>query len=130
VAARQKDPTEAMRLKASQYPGVDKGTSCTQSSFKTGGKAFLYCGPQGGRYKAMFKLDKSKAEAAKLAEKSPDDYQVSSAAWVTARFSADKPMPVKRWSRWLDESCALSQAPPKKKAARKKAATKKAVRRK
>ncbi|MEO0996306.1 MAG: hypothetical protein AAFX58_02200 [Pseudomonadota bacterium] len=50
------DPTEAMRQRASRYPGVDEGTSCTQSSFKTGGKAFLFVGEQGGRYKAMFKL--------------------------------------------------------------------------
>lgn len=126
VAARKKDPTEAMRLAASEYPGVDKGTACTQSSFKTGGKAFLFCGPQGGRYKAMFKLDKSKAAAAKLAEKAPDDYQVGSSAWVTARFSAEQPMLVKRWKKWLDESYALSQAPAKKRPVKKKAAKKKA----
>ena len=33
------DPTEAIRLRASDYPDVDEGTSCTQSSFKAGGKA-------------------------------------------------------------------------------------------
>ena len=129
MAARAKDPTEAMRLKASQYPGVDKGTSCTQASFKAGGKAFLYCGPQGGRYKAMFKLEKSKAEAIKLAEASPDDYQAGSTAWVTARFSADKPMPVRRWKKWLDESYALTQVPAKK-GAKKRPAKKKAVKKK
>ena len=130
MAARPKDPTEAMRLKASQYPGVDKGTSCTQASFKAGGKAFLYCGPQGGRYKAMFKLEKSKAEANKLAEASPDDYQAGSTAWVTARFSAAKPMPVRRWKKWLDESYALTQAPAKKKSAKKRSAKKKATKKK
>ena len=52
-----KDPTEPIRLKASQYPDVDEGTACTQSSFKTGGKSFLFIGEQGGRYKAMFKLN-------------------------------------------------------------------------
>ena len=129
MAARSKDPTEAMRLKASQYPGVDKGTSCTQSSFKTGGKAFLYCGPQGGRYKAMFKLERSKAEAGKLAEEHPDDYQVGSTAWVTVRFSPDKPMPATRWKKWLDESYALTQSPAKRKGAKKKASKKAAAKR-
>ena len=38
------DPTEPIRLKASRYPAVDEGTACTQSSFKTGKKAFLLCG--------------------------------------------------------------------------------------
>ncbi len=103
------DPTEAIRLKASQYPNVDEGTACTQSSFKTGGKAFLFIGEQGGRYKAMFKLKHSKAEAFALAEKAPDDYQVGDGVWVTARFSSDAPMPDDLWQRWLDESYELSQ---------------------
>ena len=104
-----KDPTEPIRLKASQYPNVDEGTSCTQSSFKTGGTAFLFIGEQGGRYKAMFKLKESKAEAAQLAEKRPDDFQVGSGIWVTARFSSEKPLPKMLWQKWLDESYALSQ---------------------
>ena len=29
MAASKKDPTDAIRLKASRYPGVDKGTSCS-----------------------------------------------------------------------------------------------------
>ena len=102
------DPTAVIRLKASQYPGVDEGTSCTQSSFKSNGKAFLYIGEQGGRFKAMFKLSSSMKEAEKLAKQEPDDYQVGSTAWVTARFSAEKPMPKKRWEKWLDESYGLS----------------------
>ena len=103
------DPTEAIRIKASEYPNVDEGTSCTQSSFKTGGKAFLFIGEQGGRYKAMFKLKDSKARAAELAKEFPEDYQVGSGVWVTARFSSDKPMPTRLWKKWLDESYALSQ---------------------
>ena len=124
------DPTEPIRLKASQYPGVDEGTACTQSAFKAGNQAFLYCGPQGGRFKAMFKLEKSKAEAAKLAAKEPDRFDVGKTAWVTARFSAEKPMPKRLWSKWLDESYALAIAGnpatggTKKKAAKKKKAKK------
>ena len=117
MAARGKDPTEPMRVKASRYPGVDEGTACTQSSFKAARKAFLFVGMQGGRYKAMFKLDKSRAEAARLAAKDPDRYQVGSGPWVTARFTAEEPMPKKTRETWLDESYGLSVggAAPKKK---------------
>lgn len=102
------DPTEPIRLKASAYPGVDEGTACTQSSFKANKKAFLFIGEQGGRYKAMFKLDKSMPAAQKLAAKHPEDYQAGKTGWVTARFSAEKPMPKTRWSKWLDESYGLA----------------------
>ncbi|MEL7447835.1 MAG: MmcQ/YjbR family DNA-binding protein [Pseudomonadota bacterium] len=103
-----KDPTEAMRKRASEYKKVDKGTSCTQTSFKTGGKAFLFIGEQGGRYKAMFKLGDSRPEAIRLAKAEPDNFQVGSGVWVTARFSHDAPMPRKLWQKWLDESYELS----------------------
>lgn len=65
------DPTEDMRMKASLYPDVDEGTACTQLSFKANKKGFLYCGEQGGRWKAMFKLSESMPEAVALAEASP-----------------------------------------------------------
>ena len=110
MKAKKKDPTESIRLKASRYPAVDEGTACTQSSFKTGKRAFLFIGMQGGRYKAMFKLQKSMSEAIKLAEKEPDRFEVGSTAWVTARFTADKPIPKKLWEKWLDESYELSIA--------------------
>lgn len=107
----RKDPTDAMRLKASRYPGVAEGTSCTQSSFKVGKKSFLFVGMQGGRYKAMFKLQKSMPEATKLARSEPDCYEVGSTGWVTARFTAEKPMPKRLWEKWLDESFTLSAGP-------------------
>ena len=110
MAASKKDPTDPIRLKASRYPGVDQGTACTQSSFKTGKKAFLYIGMQGGRYKAMFKLHDSIPEATELAEHNPDLYQVGSFGWVTARFTSEDPIPKKLWEKWLDESYELSLA--------------------
>ncbi|MEM7453210.1 MAG: MmcQ/YjbR family DNA-binding protein [Planctomycetota bacterium] len=125
-----KDPTEAMRLRASQYPEVDEGTACTQSSFKAGKKAFLFIGEQGGRYKAMFKLDSSMKEAAGLAESDPEDYQVGNTAWVTARFCSDNPMPARRWKKWLDESYRLSIGGAKKKTASGKMGTKKNTKKK
>ena len=136
MSTSPKDPTAAMRLKASRYPGVDEGTACTQSSFKTGKKAFLFVGMQGGRHKAMFKLDKSIPEATRMAKGDPDLYQVGSSAWVTARFRPEKPLPKKIWERWLDESYQLSagggarKTSVRKKAAKKKAAKKKAAPRK
>ena len=137
MAASKKDPTEPIRMKASQYPEVDKGTACTQSSFKAGKQAFLFIGPQGGRFKAMFKLDKSRPEAIKLAEKDPDRFNVGSSVWITARFSAEEPMPKKLWEKWLDESYQLSlasttkkKAAAKKKTAKKKTSAKKVVKKK
>ncbi len=100
------DPTEPIRMRASEYPEVDEGTACTQNSFKAAKKAFLYIGPQGGRYKAMFKLTDSLNEAEALAEEAPKNYEVGKNGWVTARFSAEEPMPEALWQKWLDESYA------------------------
>ena len=105
----QNDPTEPIRLKASRYPEVDEGTACTQSAFKARKKAFLYIGPQGGRYKAMFKLQESMPEAVELAQKVPNCYEVGSSGWVTARFTAEEPIPKQLWEKWLDESYDLSR---------------------
>lgn len=127
---RAKDPTEPIRLKAGQYAGVDKGAACTQSSFKVGGKAFLFVGEQGGRSKVMLKLDASMAEARKLAKQAPDDYQVGTTGWVTARFDATRPMPKRLWERWLEESYAMSAGGAKKKVTKKKTASKKKTTRK
>ena len=110
MGAKPSDPTEPIRIKASEYPGVDAGTACTQASFKANKKAFLYTGPQGGRFKAMFKLDKSIPEAQKLANEKPDSYDVGKNGWVTARFTAEKPMPKRLWTKWLNESYALTGA--------------------
>ena len=127
--ADAKDPTQPMRLAASQLAGVDEGSACTQASFKVGKKAFLFIGPQGGRYKAMFKLDASMADARKRAAKEPDRFDVGSTGWVTARFEAGKVMPKTLWTKWLKESYALASSVPKKKAAKKRSTTKKAARR-
>lgn len=102
------DILEAIKLKASQYPEVAEGTSCTQNSFKRGKKAFLFAGEQGGRYKIMIKLKHSIAEAEKLAKAEPENFQVGTPPWVTARFSHDDPIADDLWQRWLDESYSLS----------------------
>lgn len=98
-----------MRNHARRYDNVEEGTSCSQTSFKTGGVAFFYIGEQGGRFKAMFKLSNSQSEAEAMAASEPDNFQLGSNSWVTARFSASEPLPITLWKRWLDESYALSQ---------------------
>ena len=108
--AREKDPTDPIRKKASKYPAVAEGTSCTQSSFKAGKGSFLFVGPgpKGEGYKAMFKLERSIPQAKKLAEKQPDRFEVGSGAWVTTRFSAEEPLPRTIWEKWLQESYDLT----------------------
>lgn len=117
------DPSAPLRERASEYPDVDEGTACTQSSFKTGGRAFLFVGMQGGRHKAMFKLRESLPGAEQLAARDPDRFQVGKGGWVTARFTSQAPLPKKVWRAWLDESHALmagdSPKPPRKRPARK-----------
>jgi len=80
MTAKPKDPTEPIRRMARELPDVAEGTSCTQGSFKVGMQAFLYVGPQGGRYKAMFKLDASRVPAEAIAEEWPNAFQVGSTA--------------------------------------------------
>jgi len=108
-----KDPAKPILDRARSYPEIQEGSSCSQTSFKSGKSAFLYIGMQGGRHKAMFKLDGSMPEAHELAESEPDRFQVGSTSWVTARFTPEEPLPKKLWQKWLDESYELSL--PKKK---------------
>ena len=102
------DILDAMKLRASKYSEVAEGTACTQSSFKRGKKSFFFAGEQGGRYKAMFKLNDSIPEAQKLAAAAPDDFQAGKPPWVTTRFTAEEPIADDVWKRWMDESYALS----------------------
>lgn len=104
------DPTDAIRNKAAAYPAVAPGTSCNQSSFKVGKRAFLYIGPgaKGHGFKAMFKLDESMPRAKELATTHPDRFEVGSTGWVTTRFTAEEPLPQEVWETWLDESYGLA----------------------
>jgi hypothetical protein len=106
IVAVSRDPTDAIRRQAVEFPGVAKGTSCTQSSFKAGKGTFLFIGPgpKGQGFKAMFKLKASMAQAQKLAAQNPDRFEVGKTGWVTARFTAEEPLPKKVWGKWLSES--------------------------
>ena len=110
------DPTAPVRHKAAGYEGVEQGTSCTQTSFRVGKKAFLFIGEQGGHSKAMFKLKESLPTAEELAAKEPENFEVGKFGWVTARFGAEDPLPGEIWEKWLDESYDLSLPKRKKKA--------------
>ena len=111
------DPTEAIRNKAAAFPAVAPGTSCNQSSFKVGKRAFLYIGPgaKGRGFKAMFKLAESMPQAEELAVTHPDRFEVGSTGWVTTRFTAEEPLPQAVWESWLDESYELASGSRKRK---------------
>lgn len=121
---RAKDPTKALKEAASALPNVVKGTSCSQTSYKAGKKAFLYVGPgtKGIVYKAMFKLEASLGEAEDMAKRQSEQYEVGVGNWVTTRFTAENPLPKKIWSSWLKESYAgaTNSGGAKKKSARRK----------
>ena len=104
--ARSKDPTDAIRRQAATFPDVAEGTSCNQSSFKAGKGTFLFIGPgpKGKGFKAMFKLSASMPQAQKLAAESPERFEVGKTGWVTARFTAEEPLPKRIWGKWLAES--------------------------
>lgn len=104
------DPTDAIRTKAAAFPAVAPGTSCNQSAFKVGKRAFLYIGPgaKGHGFKAMFKLDQSMPKARELATTHPDRFEVGSTGWVTTRFTAEEPLSEAVWEDWLEESYELA----------------------
>ncbi len=95
---------------AAALPDVVEGTSCNQSSYKVGKKAFLYVGPgpKGVGYKAMFKLEASMEAAGEMAQSDPERIEVGVGNWVTARFTSEAPLPKKVWGRWLKESYAAA----------------------
>ena len=104
------DPTDTIRTKAAGFPAVAPGTSCNQSAFRVGKRAFLYIGPgaKGQGFKAMFKLDQSMPQARELATTDPDRFEVGSTGWVTTRFTAEDPLPKRVWETWLEESYELA----------------------
>lgn len=103
---RLTDPTTAMRRKATSLSGEAAEAACTQSAFKVGKGTFLFIGPgsKGVGFKAMFKLKGSLPEAKKLAAQYPARFEVGTTGWVTARFTAEEPLPERIWSKWLTES--------------------------
>ena len=110
MSTKNADPTEPIRTLAAALPDVVSGTSCTQSAFKTKKGAFLYIGPgpKSQGFKAMFKLEASRAQAAELAAEDPEHFELGTGSWVVARFTAEKPLRASLWRKWLKESHALT----------------------
>ena len=106
IQSNEKIDEDAIRRQAVKFPDVEKGTSCTQSAFKAGKGTFLFIGPgpKGQGFKAMFKLNASMPQALKLAAEDPKRFEVGSTGWVTARFTAEEPLPKRIWGKWLAES--------------------------
>lgn len=100
------DPTDAIRREAMEFPSVGKGASCNQRAFKAGMGTFLFIGPgpKGQGFKAMFKLKASIPQALKLAAQHPHRFEVGATDWVTARFTAEEPLPKQIWGKCLAES--------------------------
>ncbi len=69
----------------------------------------------------MFKLGDSLAQARKLAAAQPQRFEVGSTGWVTARFTAEEPLPATIWKPWLSESYEVTCAPAGKKPAPRRA---------
>ena len=118
---RSADPTLAIRTEAAKLPDVVEGTSCNQTSFKVGKSSFFFVGPgaKGIGFKAMFKLADGLEEARELAESEPDRFSAGSTGWVTVRFTAEKPLQKRIWSRWLKEAHKLASGGAKKPARKK-----------
>jgi hypothetical protein len=95
------------------------GTAIEQSSFRTGGKSFLFAQRKGDLAIVRLKLSKSLAAAEKV-----DGVEVGKGGWTTCRVPLAK-APSATLKRWLRESYALSVKPAAKAKPRKKAVAKK-----
>jgi hypothetical protein len=122
---------KALRTLALKYPDCEEGVACKGtavecSTFKVGGKAFLFL----GRADLRVKLSDSLREAEKLAAKEPGRVTVGAHGWVKVTFSDDQPPPLDVLGLWIDESYQLmagktvaKAAPAKKKAPPRKPTT-------
>jgi len=122
------DAVDALRKLALSLADVEEkiacaGTAIEQSSFRTGGKSFLFAQRKGDLAIVRLKLAKSLAAA-----ETADDVEVGKGGWTTCRVPLAK-APSATLKRWVGESHALSatspsKAKPKKTAAKKTAAKK------
>jgi hypothetical protein len=83
-----------------------KGTSLESTTFVAGKKAFAFVREKNGACQVRIKVDASKAELAKLAKKSPEQFNVGSQGWALVTFP-DSASPPKGLSKWLVESHGL-----------------------
>jgi hypothetical protein len=103
---------QALRKAALRYPGTEEGVACEGTpiesrTVKARNKAFLFLTVGHAR----LKLRESLPEAAKLAQKRPDQLKVGSGGWVKASLGADQSTPLDVLERWVGESYQLMAGP-------------------
>lgn len=73
-----------------------KGTALESTTFKLGGKAFLFVQPKDGTYVVRLKLQRSLAEAKRCG------YEAGANGWVKVTLASEDPPAV--LATWVDES--------------------------
>jgi predicted DNA-binding protein (MmcQ/YjbR family) len=115
---------KSLRTLASKLPDVEEGIACKGNSlecttFKVGGKAFLFL----GRADIRLKLSDSLPDAVKLAKKEPERFSAGAGGWVKVSYSDAQPLPLDVVKGWIEESYRLMA--PKNSPAKPKGKTKK-----
>lgn len=101
-----------LRERATRHAGVDESVACAgtpleSSTYTAGGKAFLFVAAKESIYELRLKLGASKAEASRLASKSPDRFAIGATGWAKITWPRTEAAPRAILERWVDESHAL-----------------------
>lgn len=100
----------ALRAWATRGQGVTedvacKGTALESTTFKLGGKAFLFVQPKNGSFIVRLKLQRSLPKAKRRG------YEAGANGWVKITFASEDPPAV--LSTWVDESrCTVAETTP------------------
>jgi predicted DNA-binding protein (MmcQ/YjbR family) len=144
---REQDPSAKalleLRTFGLAYPGAHtKSPWPGHLDLAVNDKTFAYLSIEGDPFSIGCKLPHSGALALMLPFSSPTAYGLGKSGWVTAKPSADEPIPVALFKTWIDESYraqapkrlvaslvqdAVAKKPAAKKSAAKKPAAKKVV---
>jgi hypothetical protein len=119
----------ALRLANVEHTIACAGTTIEQSSFKVGGKSFLFVQAKHGGVILRMKLGDSFPAASALAEKQPTTVEAGIGGWVTIRLAAGEKAPA-GLPGWVKESHAVQAGGVEKKTAKKKTAKKKTAKKK
>lgn len=99
--------TQTLQSFALTFPDVTEGASCVNRAFKAKKKNFVFIGEKASAVKVMLKLSPSLDEASALAQREPERYAVGKSGWVTVRFDAKTPPPLKTMKAWIAESYSV-----------------------
>jgi hypothetical protein len=94
---------QALCKAALAFDGVEEGVACAgtvleSAAFKVKKKTFLFVSEKSAR----LRLTSSRAEAARLAKKEPQHFQIGPQGW--AKIFLSEPPSLELMLRWLDES--------------------------